>query len=75
TSLMSKGDSSKVTVKAELPEALEAPLGAGDVVGTVRYSLDGKEIGSCDIVCKCGVDKIGFFELFFRMLSMFSLTN
>ena len=37
-----KGAEGRVTSSVELPEAIEAPLAAGDTVGCVRYTLDGE---------------------------------
>ena len=46
-----------VIKKTELPEGMEAPLKEGDVVGKTVYYLDGKEVGSCDIICFQSIEK------------------
>lgn len=46
-----------VIKKTELPERMEAPLKEGDVVGKTVYYLDGKEVGSCDVICFQSIEK------------------
>ena len=74
SALLSKGDASKVDKEIEINDKIKAPVRAGDIVGKVRYSVNGKMIGSTDIVCIAEIDKIGFFRLLGRMLASFSLS-
>ena len=71
--VISKGQMSKVEYAVELPESVSAPLKKGDRVGRIVFRCDGKEIGCADIVALCDVEKIGFFELWCRMLAKFLL--
>ena len=64
-----KGGSSRILSERILPECMQAPLQAGESVGQIRYSLDGKEIGITEILCEREVKKIGFFDLFQKMLA------
>ena len=41
-----------VQVKTELKDSLRAPVHEGDVVGNVRYFLEGEEIASYQVVTK-----------------------
>ena len=41
-----------VQVKTELKDSLRAPVHEGDVVGSVRYFLEGEEIASYQVVTK-----------------------
>ncbi len=70
---VAKGAVPRVEAVVELPEALQAPVLAGDEVGRVVYRLDGKEIGQVAITASEGVEKIGFGTLFWRALSQFLL--
>ncbi len=70
---VAKGRAGEITVTAELPESLEAPILAGSEVGRVVYSLDGKEIGAVPIVATENVEKISFGTLFWRILEQFLL--
>ena len=71
--VMEKGKIGKVECVVELPDSVSAPIKKGDAVGRVVFKCDGKEIGSVDIVAQCDVEKIGFFELWCRMLAKFLL--
>ena len=39
-----------VEIKTEVKDSLTAPVGKGDVVGSVRYILEGEEIASYQVV-------------------------
>lgn len=66
-----KGKSAKIKYKTELPQSVSAPVKEGDKVGEVVFSLDGKEIGRCDICASETVDRLGFFGIWWRMLGGF----
>ena len=68
-----KGAASKIEYKIELPESVAAPVKDGDIVGRVVYTRGGSEIGSSDIIVCEEVSKIGFLELWYRMLAKFLL--
>jgi D-alanyl-D-alanine carboxypeptidase len=42
-----------------LPNALDAPVAKGDVIGEMRFYLDGSEVGSVPLVCGGSVAKAG----------------
>lgn len=65
---------SRVEQKTELQESVSAPVKAGDVLGKVSYSLDGKTLGEVDITARADVERIGFFGLWRRLLSKILLT-
>jgi D-alanyl-D-alanine carboxypeptidase (penicillin-binding protein 5/6) len=44
------GAQDAVTLKHDIAETLVAPVQQGEVVGTVRYMLNGEEVASYDIV-------------------------
>ena len=44
TLLISRGDEQRIQLSPDLPERLEAPVHAGDPVGSVRVTLDGREL-------------------------------
>ena len=68
-----KGKSGNVTATVEVPQSLTAPIAAGDEVGRVVYTLDGREIGSVPVIATENIDKIGFGTLFWRILQQFLL--
>ena len=73
TATVPKGERAKVTVETELPEALCAPIAAGEQVGRIVYRLNGEEIGTVPIVAESEVGKMNLTTLFCRMLAKFLL--
>jgi len=71
--LVPKGKASKVTVEAELPESVSAPITVGDAVGKLTFKLDGETIGELNITSSETATRITFAELLFIMLQRFIL--
>lgn len=68
TLLIEKGKRNSVTSETELPETVAAPQSKGDVIGYIRFHLDGKEIGSTPLTVGDDVSKITFWEYFVKLL-------
>ena len=66
--VVAKGSSDKVEQSVSLQEFVEAPVKKGQKVGTLSFSLDGKNVATFDVVTTQAVEKITFkavlFELF-----------
>ena len=60
TYLLPKGQEALVEQKVTLPEKLEAPVEAGQVIGKVSVFLNGGEIGEYNIIAKEAVEKMSF---------------
>ncbi len=60
TYLLPKGQETLIEQKVTLPEKLEAPVEAGQVIGKVSVFLNGGEIGGYNITAKEAVDKMSF---------------
>jgi D-alanyl-D-alanine carboxypeptidase (penicillin-binding protein 5/6) len=73
SSVIEKGKASRVEYRIELPESISAPIKKGDRVGEIIFTLDGKEIGRSAILSSEEVERIGFFELWSRILAKFFL--
>lgn len=71
SALLPKGTEKNVTQKILLPEKLDAPVTAGQTVGTVEYYSGDTLLGSVDITADVSADRIGFFALFLRFLHGF----
>ena len=71
--VLPKSDVKRVEQSLSLPESLRAPIGKGETVGAVIYTLDGKEIGRCDIVAKESVERIGYFGVLQKILRVLSV--
>jgi len=68
-----KSLSSKIEYSVELPEYVSAPICVGDKIGEVVYTCEGREVGRTDICATEEVGKIGFAELWYRILAKFVL--
>ena len=68
-----KANVGKIKYKIELPEYASAPIKQGEKVGEVVFTLDGKEIGRTPIVAAVDVEKMGFADVWWRMLGKFLL--
>ena len=64
-------DLSGVTKSIEIPETVEAPVTADTVAGKAVYLLDGKEIGSVDILYSDTIAAAGYKDYFLRALQFF----
>lgn len=64
-------DLSAIDVKIVLKEEIKAPLVSGDTVGEYCYSLNGKSLGSVDIICTENVKKMSFATGFIRCKDLF----
>lgn len=66
--LLKKGQEAGVEQSVYLPEKLEAPVKAGDVLGRVTVTLSGGEIGGYDILAAEDVPRMGLFEALKKLL-------
>ena len=73
TFLLQKGEKSRVKEEIVLPEKISAPVNKGQVVGTVRWMLDGKEIGRADICAAEEVKRLSFFDIFAKLFEYYTL--
>lgn len=64
-------DLSKIEAKVILPDVAEAPVREGEKVGEVIYQLNGERLGSVDIRFAESVEKAGYMDYLFRVLSDF----
>ena len=65
------GDANAVTTQVILPETLEAPIAAGDELGTFVVQVNGETAAVCSLTAKEDVAKLtlgGVFEQFLKIL-------
>ncbi len=67
--LLEKGGLEDVTQALSLPEALEAPVEAGQVVGTVTFFRDGEALATAQIQAAEEVKRIGYGTVLRRILT------
>ncbi len=65
--MVKKGSAETIEEKVELPEAVTAPVKLGQKLGQVLYLLEGKVVGSCNVIAENPVDKATFIRLLLRM--------
>ena len=57
-----------VELEYDIPESIVAPIKNGDSIGSIIYKIDGEQIGVSHIYIKEDIYKIGFGELFVRII-------
>lgn len=68
--LKEKSDNSKVEESVIMNEKICAPLKKGDVVGKILYKVDGKEVGTSNVIASKDVEKATLFENIQKMIKM-----
>lgn len=58
--LIAKGGEKRLKQTLQLASDVEAPVTAGQILGKIVYTLDGKECGSCTVRAANGVARLGF---------------
>lgn len=66
--LIRRGEEKRISMRAEVPEAIPAPVRAGQRVGRVVYELGGNKLGEIQVVAAERVQKLGFFQSLLRLL-------
>ena len=65
--VVEKGKLSEIERVYEIPEALTAPVKAGESLGSIRYLLGGELIGKSELLVKADLDRLSFGEILRRM--------
>ncbi len=68
SALLKKGEEKRVSASIVLPSVYAAPIKAGDTVGYVEYSVDGKSIGKTDIIAAEEAERITVMEILAHFL-------
>lgn len=71
--VLPKASIANVEQRVMIPEAVTAPVRAGDAIGSVGYYLDGTLIEQVPLNAAADVRRIGFFDVLGRMLATFLL--
>ncbi len=61
--LIKKGQNKDVVQTVQLPDNINAPVSAGQILGNITYSLNGTEISKVNIVAEKSVDKNTAFNM------------
>lgn len=62
-SLLAKGMDKNIEQVVSLPEAIEAPVEAGQIIGEVKYVLDGETLGITSIIADRSVKRINLITM------------
>lgn len=66
--LIEKAQAAKVEKQLVLAERLEAPVEKGQKVGTLRFSLDGKQIAEVPVVAANSVERLSTMDIYGEIL-------
>ena len=67
--LLAKGKQEEVTQTVEINENIEAPVLTGDIIGSVKFVLDGKQVGELPVYSANTVEKVTFFNALALLIS------
>ena len=67
--LVTKGKEGDIQKSFDLPERMVAPVNAGETVGTITFSLDGKTIGQIPIIASNNIKKMTYLNALSRVAS------
>ena len=67
--LVTKGKEGDIQKSFDLPERMMAPVKAGETVGTITFSLDGKTIGQIPIIASNNIKKMTYLNAVSKVLS------
>lgn len=67
--LLSKGKQDEITQTVEIKEDIEAPVLVGDVIGSVKFFSEGKQIGELPIYSANTVERVTFLNALALILS------
>ena len=75
--LIKKGDESRITYELELTDTIQAPVTQGQLLGNVKYYLNGNEIGSVNLIAESSCNKLtlltmtkNIFSKWFNLLKL-----
>lgn len=71
STVVKKGTGKSIIKEVMLPNKINAPIKADDVIGKINYYQNGDLIGSSPIYSDVDIEKIDFWTLFVRVLSKF----
>ena len=67
-------DPARAELRFDLPDSVEAPVNAGDKLGTVTFTYEGKEYGTLDLVAADSVERSEFLYNLQRLQDLWAKT-
>ncbi|KXG76829.1 D-alanyl-D-alanine carboxypeptidase family protein [Thermotalea metallivorans] len=68
SALVKKGEENKVQKEIILPQNIKAPLAAGQKIGEILLTVDGKEINRVDLIAEKAVETASAIDIFGKMI-------
>lgn len=68
SAVVTKQNLGRVEKKIVMNDSVPAPVRQGDCVGKIEYYLDGTLLGSVDITAQRDVEKMNFFDVWWRLI-------
>lgn len=62
------GAADEIVTEIDMPEQLQAPIAKGDVLGTVKYTYKGIEVGSSNLIATNDVERNNILHVFHLIL-------
>jgi D-alanyl-D-alanine carboxypeptidase (penicillin-binding protein 5/6) len=72
---MDSVDKSLINKELTIAENIQAPVTEGDVLGSLKYTYEGKELGTVDITAKETVEKAGYKDALLKALKKLTAVN
>jgi len=66
--IVNKNQKGKVEKYYDIPDYIEAPINAGDCIGTVKYTIDGKILCIKNVYAKANINKLSVADIFSGIL-------
>lgn len=66
--LLKKGEKGKLEKTVKMDQDITAPVKAGQKIGVIIYAIEGKEVGTAEIVAIMDVPRASFIKLFLIMV-------
>ena len=73
--LVPKGNAGKIEKQIVLPETISAPIKENDKVGDVLLLINGKQIGTVDLIAKKSVERITVGNVIINLIKMWVQVN
>lgn len=75
--LIKKGEESGITYEINLNESIQAPVTQGQLLGTIKYSLNGSQLGSVNLIAESSCEKINLLvmtkDVLFKWFTFFRI--
>lgn len=62
--LIPKSEAKNIVTELSLPEYIEAPVNAGDIIGEIKFTLNNEILGICPLVASTSIKKLNLYNIF-----------